>query len=298
MAANAAAPEELTWVLDGSEGTMVLQTGNLASNGAAANAIRSGLIADAVKAAEPIVLNTADQDIEIEHRVYGDGAGNDMLDIIISNYAGTQDQFRLTCAVYLDQEQEPCYVNLPYYGGALADRRTHTLSLPVSTLVNDPDDHYQARVVISAMDRRESAITNNEFTLFLGGGGLHVTRQPVSRTVQEGEDVTFEAEAGGGAKPYSYQWQVWDRKHRKWVDLPGFTGSTLSRKDIEKKWDGCKFRCVITDAQGEQVITDEIVLTVRDRVPTGDGSHLPLYLSVVLAALMLLWIVRRRMRRE
>ena len=104
-------------------------------------------------------------------------------------------------------------------------------------------------------------------------------------------------EVGGGAKPYSYQWQVWDEKHQKWVDLPGFTGPTLSRKDIEKKWDGCRFRCVITDADGDQVITDEVTLTVRDKVPTGDSSNLPLYLAVAMVALILLWIVRKRMRR-
>ena len=101
-----------------------------------------------------------------------------------------------------------------------------------------------------------------------------------------------------GVKPYSYQWQVWDEKHGKWVDLPGFTEPKLSRKDIEKKWDGCRFRCVITDASGAQVITDEVTLTVRDGVDSGDHSNLPLYSAVALAALALLWLLRRRARQN
>ena len=197
----------------------------------------------------------------------------------------------------LDQEEEPYYVNLPYYTSALADRRTHTITMPVRALLPENDTHYQARVVISAVDRQESALSNNEFTIHLDGGALRIVEQPRSQSVQEGEDVTFEVEVVGGATPYSYQWQVWDGKHQKWVDLPGFTGPTLSRKDIEKKWDGCKFRCVITDADGKQIITDEVTLIVRDKVPTGDNSNLPLYLAAASIAMILLWIFRRRMRR-
>jgi LPXTG-motif cell wall-anchored protein len=168
--------------------------------------------------------------------------------------------------------------------------------MPVRALVPDMEDHYQARVVISAVGREESAYLNNEFVVDLGNSGLHIIEQPQDQTVQEGEDVSFSVTVGGGVKPYSYQWQVWDEKHQKWVNLPGFTEPTLSRKDIEKKWDGCRFRCVITDSRGTQVITDEVTLTVRDRVDTGDHSNLPLYLAIALAALLLLWLVRRRMK--
>ena len=293
---NAAVPEELTWVLDEASGKMVLQTGQIDPNGLAANAVRSGVIANAVDASGDIAISVGDQDIEVSHRIYGDSEDNDMLDIVISNYTDTDDSFKLTCAVYLDQEDEPYYINLPYYSGGLANRHTHTITMPVRALVPDMEDHYQARVVISAVGREESAYLNNEFVVDLGSSGLHIIEQPQDQTVQEGEDVSFSVTVGGGVKPYSYQWQVWDEKHQKWVNLPGFTEPTLSRKDIEKKWDGCRFRCVITDSRGTQVITDEVTLTVRDRVDTGDHSNLPLYLAIALAALLLLWLVRRRMK--
>ena len=288
------APEELTWVLDEGSGRMVLKTDGLSPNGLAANAVRAGIIANEVETTQDIAIGVDTQDIDVTHRIYGDSEGNDILDIIISNYTATSDSFKLTCAVYLDDEEEPYYVNLPYYAGEIADRRTQTVTLPVSALVPDMDDHHQARVVITAVGREESNTLNNEFTLDLGMNNLRVTEQPEDQTVQEGEDVTFTVVVGGGVKPYSYQWQVWDEKHQKWVDLPGFTEPKLSRKDIEKKWDGARFRCVITDSSGAQVITDAVTLTVRDGVDTGDHSNLPLYLAVALAALALLWLVRRR----
>lgn len=78
------------------------------------------------------------------------------------------------------------------------------------------------------------------------------------------------------------------------VHLKGFNQPILSRKDIEKKWDGSKFRCVVTDDRGTQIISHEVTLTVRDGVDTGDHSNLPLYLAVAITALALLWWMRRR----
>ena len=188
-------------------------------------------------------------------------------------------------------------VGLPIHDKSVARRTTHTITVPVALLVDDPAAHNSARVVISAIGRDETAYANNEFTLYLGGGEpLHFEAQPEDVTVQEGEDVTFEVEVGGGKQPYTYQWQVWDPKHEKWVDLPGFNQPTLSRRDVEKKWDGARFRCVVTDERGTQIVSQEVTLTVRDGVDTGDHSNLPLYLVVVLIGLALLWWTRRRMR--
>ena len=127
---------------------------------------------------------------------------------------------------------------------------------------------------------------------------MHFVTQPEDVTAQEGENVSFTVEFAGGVQPYAYQWQIWDPTQGKWVDPPGFTEPVLSRKDIEKKWDGCRFRCVVTDAEGTQIVSPEVTLDVRDRVPTGNHSNLPLYLTIVLAALTLLWWIRRRTRKD
>ena len=149
-------------------------------------------------------------------------------------------------------------------------------------------------MVITAVGADERAYANNEFSVYFDGDtALSLLRQPDDTAVQEGEDVAFTVEVTGGTAPYSYQWQIYNPQTGEWEDLEGFTGPTMSREDVEEKWDGCRFRCVVTDAAGEKIVTEEFTLTVRDRVDTGDHSNLPLYLGVALAALALLLALRR-----
>ena len=287
-------PVLLEYKLDRERNVMVLQRPAV-SNAAVENAIESGIFANEVEAGDPVDLMVHVQDIDVDHRVYAGWDGQDWLSFSVKNHAATGDQLKLTCAVYVDDAEEPYYLNLPYYKQATSTRRTQTFCAPLSALVDDVNLHQQARLVISAVGVEESAWINNEFTVNLAGANpLRFVRQPEDVVAQEGEDVAFTVEVTGGVKPYACQWQVWDPKHEKWVDLPGFTDPTLSRKDIEKKWDGARFRCVVTDAEGTQIISREVTLTVRKGVDTGDNSNLPLYLAVALGALALLWFMRRR----
>ena len=67
----------------------------------------------------------------------------------------------------------------------------------------------------------------------------------------------------------------------------------------DAEWNGRRTRCVITDAAGTTVVSDEAMLTVigTDKQPeTGDRTRLPLYLAVALIAAALLLILRRRER--
>ena len=299
--ANAAAALELTWALNEAGDELVLQTDALAGNSTAAravaNAVKSGLLADTADSSDLVAVEHAIHDLDIAHRLYEDVDGTMMLDIVLHNYADTKDTFKLVCEVYLDGSDEPYYASLPYYEKVMAHRVTQTFTMPVETIVEKPEEHQRARIVLTAVDRDESAFINNEFTLHLNGASaLRFTKQPRDTSVQEGENVAFEVEVTGGREPYSYQWQVFNPKTGKWVKLKGFTEATLSRKAVEKKWSGAKFRCVVTDARGQQIISDEATLTVRDKVPTGDSSSLPLYLSVALIAIALICFLHRRIR--
>ena len=123
---------------------------------------------------------------------------------------------------------------------------------------------------------------------------LAFLRQPRDVTVQEGESASFTVKVTGGTWPYAYQWQMYNPKTKKWTDIPGATEATLSREAVEKKWDGARFRCVVTDKAGESITSEAATLTVRESVPTGDKTDLPAYLAVALIALVLLWLLRRR----
>ncbi len=281
--------QELVWKLDDSGGQLVLDRGALQANG-----VELSMYDNDIPAQTGLSLNADVHDISITHRLYSGYGDEEMVDIVIDNASHTDVSFRLSCAVYLD-EGDPYYVNLPYDASKVSADRTQTITLPLDALVPNPKSHSHARVAISAVGQEENVLVNNEFTIFFGDGEtLQILEQPADATVQEGEDVSFHVKVTGGTSPYTYQWQIWDEKHQKWVDLPGYTQPTLSREDVEKKWDGARFRCVITDADGMKIVTREVTLTVRDKVPTGDDSHLTLWLTVAALALAAIWWIQRR----
>lgn len=287
---------QLVYALNPNTGKMELEAPAV-SNSAVNAAIASGIYPNAVEAGGSVDVVTVIHDIDVDHRVYAGVGGEDWVDITVRNAAATGEELKLSCAVYLDGANTPNYVNLPYYRAATSTRRTHTISMPLRALVGDVTGHERARVVINAVGAEECVLANNEFTVYLEGeDALRILRQPEDATVQEGEDVSFTVEAAGGTKPYSYQWQIWNPKTGEWMDLAGYTDPVLERKDVEGKWDGARFRCVVTDATGTQVISREVILTVREEVPTGDASNLPLYLIVALAAIGLLAGLSRKRR--
>ena len=288
---------ELKYVLNNRTGKLELQKPANAT-GALSAALKSGLYANEIKGASvPVTVQV--HDLEVNHRVYKGLGGERWLDISIRNHAATREGMKLVCAVYVDGAKEPShYINLPYYENAALSHKTQTVSLPVSALVDDPSAHRTARVEILSVDRDERAYANNEFTVYLDGKDtVHFIQQPEDVIAQAGEDVSFSVEADGGKKPYRYQWQVWDKITRKWVDQPGFTGPTLSWKNVDKNRDGWKIRCVVTDAEGTKIISREATLHVWSDVPTGDSSNLPMYLTIAalaLAAMVILWRKRRK----
>ena len=291
LAANAPESATLEYVLNEKTGKLELQA-PLQANATVENAIASGLYANEIDTSSADMIVHV-QDVEVKHRIYEGLGGERMVDIVIHNHAATRTRLTLSCAVYVDGASDPYILNLPYYNNT-SSRRTQTITLPVSALVDDVTKHKSARVVITAVGADERAYANNEFSVYFDGDTpLSFVRQPGDTTVQEGEDVAFTVEVTGGTEPYSYQWQIYNPKTDKWEDLKGFTGPTMSRENIEKKWDGCRFRCVVTDAAGTQIVSEAFTLTVRDRVDTGDHSNLPLYLGVALVALALLLALRR-----
>ena len=157
-------------------------------------------------------------------------------------------------------------------------------------------------MVIQGVGIEERGLADNEFTLYLDGeaGPLMIISQPRDVTCKVGETATFNVSASGGATPYHYQWQVWMGKEKGWVDLDGAVLPTLQVDNVTMAMSGRKARCIVSDSSGQQIISDAATLTVIDPHPvdTGDHSNLPLYSAVALAALALLWLLRRRARQN
>lgn len=286
---DVSAYEPVTYERDPATGRMMIQKGDGASS-------TPLLFADSTSDTSRAKV-TSMHDLEVHELIYPGVNGEKMLSISVLDLAHTGQSIRLYAEIYPNDATEPVYVDLNYYPDVVSDNMTHNYDMRLSTLV-DPTAYETARVVIRGVGIEETALSNNEFTLYLDGepDPLAILSQPRDVTIQEGESASFSVRVTGGMPAYSYQWQMWDAKHKKWVDIPGATEATLSRESVEKKWDGAQFRCVVTDRAGNSVTSEAAKLTVRGSVDTGDHSNLPLYLAIAAIALALLWLLRRRAR--
>lgn len=87
---------------------------------------------------------------------------------------------------------------------------------------------------------------------------------PADLFVTVGRRADFRVRAVGGIPAYSYQWQRWQR--RKWVNIPGATLYTYLSPSTTLADNGAQFRCVVTDAKGERVVSKiATLITVKSR---------------------------------
>ena len=95
---------------------------------------------------------------------------------------------------------------------------------------------------------------------------LQITDQPTNVKASVGEKVTFTVKAQG--ESITYQWQYKTATGKTWNNSS--TGNpktaTLTVEATEKRT-GYQYRCIVTDADGQQVITDAATLTVITKIP-------------------------------
>ncbi|PWJ70775.1 hypothetical protein B0O40_0624 [Ruminococcaceae bacterium R-25] len=136
-------------------------------------------------------------------------------------------------------------------GGA----NTSTLSVKV----DDSKNGKTYRCVIT--DDKGNELYSNEVSIFVIKPAIDITTQPKNYSGPVGSTAKFSVAAEG--EGLTYQWQL--KKGKTWADLSsgGAKTPTMSIKVDDSK-NGKTYRCLITNAAGEQVATDEVTITVKN----------------------------------
>ncbi len=94
--------------------------------------------------------------------------------------------------------------------------------------------------------------------------GITILTQPVPQTVTPGTVVHFIVEAEGN-EPLTYQWQYSKDNGANWVSVTANSGKQADYiLTAQLRHNGYLYRCVITDADGNEEISDEVRLTVAE----------------------------------
>ncbi len=89
---------------------------------------------------------------------------------------------------------------------------------------------------------------------------LKITSQPVDASGKVGETVKFSVAVSGGKAPYTYRWEGKNDLIRNWNPLTNGGQSEIALTVAVNARDS--FRCVITDSEGNEVITNSVKITV------------------------------------
>ena len=114
-------------------------------------------------------------------------------------------------------------------------------------------------------DANGEQIATNSVTLTVKEPSISITQQPTDVTALVGNTAKFTVAAEG--EGLTYQWQL--KKGSSWANQSsgGATTPTFSVK-AELSRNGKVYRCLITNADGEQLATDPVTLTVKEPAET------------------------------
>jgi len=284
---------QLIWTRDPGTGKMLLGIGDTSSGG-----MRVGREAGRTSRAGDASMH----DLDVDFRVYPGAGGRKMLSIVILDHSGTGEPVHLYAELYVDDAETPVSLSLPYVPEAVSAGLTHTIDLPLDALV-DTEQARKMRIVIHGSGITETAIANNEFTVYLNNASdpLIITKQPEDVVYQEGENVSFSVAAKGGVKPYSWHWEYRLKDASAWLALSENGEETVTLKNNSRAMDGCVVRCVVTDRSGSSAVSREAMMRLWKLPATGDAGQPLLYLAMILTAvagMVVMMILQRRKRKE
>ncbi len=127
--------------------------------------------------------------------------------------------------------------------------------------VDDSKNGKVYRCLITDVNGEELATNEVSITVKQPSNAIIIGTQPSDYSGAVGTIARFKVVAEG--EGLTYQWQL--KKGSSWADLTsgGATTSTMSIK-IDAGKNGKVYRCVITDANGEMIVTKEVTITVKE----------------------------------
>ena len=119
-------------------------------------------------------------------------------------------------------------------------------------------------------DSNGNTIYSNEAALIISKGTtLKITKQPESVYALANTSTTLSCKADGVG--LTYQWQWHDANKSNWSNSWG-TGATIT-KTVRENWDGRVFRCLVTDAQGNSVVTNQEIINIEGVVTQPEDQY-------------------------
>ena len=110
---------------------------------------------------------------------------------------------------------------------------------------------------------------------------LEIVTQPKSANAETGNTVTLSVVAEGGSKPYSYVWEIYGATtglREKWMVVSNLTTASIDVKISDTAAGGqLKYRCVVTDKEGDEVTSDTAVITVAAKQEEEKTEPLKIY---------------------
>ena len=135
-----------------------------------------------------------------------------------------------------------------------ASAKTATLSITAT----EAHHNFKFRCIVT--DGNGKTTTSKEALLTVRPG---IVTQPKDVTVTAGGSVKLSITAKS-VGTLSYQWQVWDTATNSWKNSSAASAKTANFSfTAQKGHNGKKFRCVLTDSNGNQTVSRGALVTVK-----------------------------------
>lgn len=139
----------------------------------------------------------------------------------------------------------------------ITGNKTDTIHVPATSDRNG----YQYRCVIT--DASGNSVASNMATLTVVQPVLAITKQPVDFEANIGDTILFTVEVN--RTDVTYQWEYSSNDGATWgaSTASGNKTNTLSGTSVTAGRIGWQYRCVITDSEGNTVVSDVATLTLK-----------------------------------